>query len=175
MMNWWWTDDELMMNWWCTDDELMMNWWWTDDELMMSWWWTGDELMMSWWWVDDVVMMNWWWNEGFRAVWNNQTEMLDWIGLGWMGYPWTAWPLDHLTVITNMILWGTQKVKKNIIYSAASSVRKSAASMYQQHQRISNQKVGTSKSQKVSAQHQSIRNISSISSQDVKNSESQQH
>ena len=26
MMNWWWTDDELMMNWWWTDDELMMNW-----------------------------------------------------------------------------------------------------------------------------------------------------
>ena len=25
MMNWWWTDDELMMNWWWTDDELM-NW-----------------------------------------------------------------------------------------------------------------------------------------------------
>ena len=20
----------------------MMNWWWTDDELMMNWWWTDD-------------------------------------------------------------------------------------------------------------------------------------
>ena len=50
---------------------------------MTDWWWADDKLMMSWWWVDDVVMMNWWWNEGFRAVWNNQTEMLglDWVGL----------------------------------------------------------------------------------------------
>ena len=55
--------------------------------------------MMSWWWVDDVVMMNWWWNEGFRAAWNNQTEMLDWMDWIGLGYPWTAWPLDHLTVI----------------------------------------------------------------------------
>ena len=60
MMNWWWTDDELMMNWWWTDDELMMNWCWTDDELMMNWWWTDDELMMNWWWTDYELMMNWW-------------------------------------------------------------------------------------------------------------------
>ena len=37
MMNWWWTEDELMMNWWWVDDKLMMNRWWTDDELMMNW------------------------------------------------------------------------------------------------------------------------------------------
>ena len=84
-MNWWWTDVELMINWWWTDYELMMNWWWANDELMMSWWWTGDELMMNWWCTSDELMMDWWWTEWFRAVWNNQTEMLDWIGLGWVG------------------------------------------------------------------------------------------
>ena len=25
----------------------MMNWWWTDDELMMNWWWIDDELVWS--------------------------------------------------------------------------------------------------------------------------------
>ena len=72
MMNWWWTDNELMMNWWWTDDELVMSWWWTDDVLVMNWWWIGDEhngLKQFGTTKPKCRMDGLDWMDGFRALW----------------------------------------------------------------------------------------------------------
>ena len=98
-----------MMNWWWTDDELMMNWWWTDDEQMMNSWWTADELMMNWWWTDDEQLV---WSGVPKTTTDlHRMPLTDWFysiehskaisGDGWMGwdgiYPWLHQLQEHRT------------------------------------------------------------------------------